>query len=85
MYFDTLESCHQIYKIVEEDHDKAMLEGYKRFNTSWKVDDASNKDLKEDFYKNAEVVAIIDAPSNSIELTYNTLVYHMPEVLPGQE
>jgi hypothetical protein len=78
MYFDTLESCHQIYKIVEEDHDKAMLEAYKRYDKSWKSPDSLNMEIMKDFYTNSEVVAIVDAPMNMVELTYHQLVYEMP-------
>ena len=82
MYF-THDGAHQQWKIVEEDHDKAMQQAYKRFNPDWKNEsEPNNKDLLEDFYRNAEVIAIIDAPMNSVELTYNSLVYVMPPIDP---
>ena len=82
MYF-SIDVAHQIWKIVEEDHDKAMLEAYKKYNVDWKnEDEPGNRDLKEDFYRNAEVVAIVDATSNTIQLVYHELVYIMPEIDP---
>ena len=74
-----MDSSHQIWKIVEEDHDKAMDRAYKIYNPDWKKEEEPNNiTLKEDFYNNAEVVAIVDAPSNAIELVYHQLVYEMP-------
>lgn len=84
MYFSS-DSVHQIWKIVEEDHDKAVLEAYKRYNRDWNNEsDPSNKELKEDFYRNTEVVAIVDGPLNSVVLTYHNLVYIMPEIDPKE-
>ena len=82
MYF-SVDASHQIWKIVEDHHDKAMEAAYKKYNTDWKNEsDPVNIDLMEDFYRNAEVVAIVDAPLNNIELVYHQLVYIMPEIDP---
>ena len=77
-----MDDAHQIWKIVEEDHNAAMATAYKRYNTDWGKDDQLNKELEEDFYRNAEAIAIVDAPLNSIELVYHELVYTLPSVDP---
>ena len=84
VYF-SMDTAHQVYKIVEEDHDKAMLAAYKKYNTDWRNEaDPANKDIKEDFYKNAEVVATVDAPLNTVDIVYHQLVYIMPEINPEE-
>ena len=84
VYFDTLGTSHQVYKIVDENHDSAILAAYKKFNPDWKNNDEGSKAIKEDFYFNSEVVAIIDAPSNKVVLAYKTLVYQMPQINPEE-
>lgn len=82
MYF-VPDGAHLQWKIVEEDHDAAMAQAYKRFNPDWRNEsEPSNQTLLEDFYKNAEVVAIVNAPMNEVELTYHSLVYKLPDIDP---
>jgi len=82
MYFVS-DGSHLQWKIVEEDHDSAMVQAYKKFNPDWKNEsDGSSQSLLEEFYRNAEVVAIIDTPMNNVELTYHSLVYKLPDIDP---
>ena len=61
-----------------------MIKAYRIYNPSWKSEDPLDKALEEDFYRNAEVVAIVDTPMNNVELAYNKLVYTMPYIDPEQ-
>lgn len=82
MYF-VPDGTHLQWKIVEVDHDSAMVQAYKRFNPDWKNEsEPNNQSLLDDFYRNAEVVAIVDAPMNMVELTHNSLVYKLPDIDP---
>lgn len=84
MYFSH-DGAHSQWKIVEEDHDGAMVQAYKKFNPDWRNEsEPNNQGLLEEFYRNAEVVAIIDAPINCVDLTYHSLVYKMPGVDPEE-
>ena len=78
MYF-SIDTAHQIWKIVEEDHNIAIEKAYKSYNKDWANEkDSQNIELKLDFYKNAEVIAIVDAPINKIDIVYHELAYNMP-------
>jgi hypothetical protein len=83
VYFG-LENTHHVFKVVDADHDMAMHAAFKKYYSDWRSADPDSDAIREDFWRNAEVVAIVDAPMNDVDIVYGKLVYDMPPVDPEE-